>query len=201
MHAKQLRKYNLRVDKVEWNVIGNVLPLHVGHNVETHADLTLSCDNCAIIYDTDTDFRYIVLAEAFQTDSCNLLPSQKIEPHELVHLTAYQRRELLAILDKYPHVFSDTPCLCTAVQHEIQLVEGFVPRQFRAYWVLMQFKRRLMIILRNCSNSISLNRVLALKFLLSICYKTTWQTWRSVTVAKTRNEKAIAFNSWSISFF
>jgi transposase InsO family protein len=165
LHANQLRKYNLRVDRVECSVIGNVLPLHDDHNVENNAELTLSCDNCAIIYDTDTDFGDIVLPEAFQADAGNLLPSQKIEPHKLAHLTADQRRELLAVLDKYPHVFSDTPGLCTAVQHEIPLVEGFVPRQFRAYRVPMHFKKEVDDHIAKLLNCVSSNRALALKFL------------------------------------
>jgi len=34
-----------------------------------------------------------------------LLPSQEIDPDKLKHLSDQQKKELLAVLDKYPKVF------------------------------------------------------------------------------------------------
>jgi hypothetical protein len=55
-------------------------------------------------------------------------------------LSALQREELIAVLDKYPDVFSDTPGLCTVVSHEVYLLPGFTPKRLQAYRVPQQYK-------------------------------------------------------------
>jgi len=42
-----------------------------------------------------------------------LLPSQKIDPDKLEHLSAQQKLELLSVLDRYPECFSDKRGICT----------------------------------------------------------------------------------------
>ena len=64
-----------------------------------------------------------------------LLPSQKIDPDKLAHLTTEQQTELLAVLDKYPECFSDVPGFCDIVQHEIHVTEDFKPKRLREYSV------------------------------------------------------------------
>jgi len=49
------------------------------------------------------------------------LPSQKIDPDKLKHLSAQQRKESLSVLDKYPECFSEKSGLCTMVTHEINV--------------------------------------------------------------------------------
>jgi len=64
-----------------------------------------------------------------------LLPSQKIDPDKLIHLSAQQKKELIAVLDKYPECFSDKPGLCTMVTHAINVTSDFKPIRLRAYRV------------------------------------------------------------------
>jgi len=64
-----------------------------------------------------------------------LLPSQKIDPDKLKHLSAQQKKELLSVLDKYPECFSDKPGLCTMVTHELNVTSDFKPKRLRAYRV------------------------------------------------------------------
>ena len=67
-------------------------------------------------------------------------PSQKIAPDKLAHLSKTQQDELLSVLNKYATVFSEKPGLCTAVQHEIQLLPGFTPKRMRAYRIPQNYK-------------------------------------------------------------
>ena len=69
-----------------------------------------------------------------------LLPSQKIDPDELAHLTEVQRVELLGVLDRYPECFSETPGFCTFAEHEIPITSDFKPRQMKAYKVPERIK-------------------------------------------------------------
>ena len=62
-----------------------------------------------------------------------MLPSQKIDPDCLSHLTTNQRRELLNVLDKYPSCFSDKPGLCTFAEHEIVVTPDFRPKRIKPY--------------------------------------------------------------------
>ena len=57
------------------------------------------------------------------------LPSQKIDPGKLNHLSEQQRRKLLAVLDQFPDCFSDTPGFCDLAEHEIPVTGEFsVPK-------------------------------------------------------------------------
>ncbi len=140
MHANNLRKFNMRVGDVECNAILCDEYLCDAADVELGNDVMASCNNCAIIYESDVDFGDIAIVEPSTTKQIELLPSQKIEPHKLAHLSFEQKQQLLAVLDEYPQVFSDTPGLCTIVQHEIPLIDGFVPRRFRAYRVPLHYR-------------------------------------------------------------
>ena len=64
-----------------------------------------------------------------------MLPSHKIAPEKLSHLTALQRRELLEVLDRYPDVFSEVPGLCTVLEHRIPIRYDFQPKRLKAYKV------------------------------------------------------------------
>ena len=69
----------------------------------------------------------------YQTDPA--LPSQVIPRDKLSHLSGLQSRQLLAVLDEFPDVFSDRPGLCMLVQHTVELLPGYAPRRLRAYRV------------------------------------------------------------------
>lgn len=53
-------------------------------------------------------------------------------------MSALQREQLIAVLHKYPEVFSDTPGLCTP--HEVSLLPGFTSKRLQAYRVPHQYK-------------------------------------------------------------
>ena len=63
----------------------------------------------------------------------NMLPGQKIDMKQIVHLSASQQSDLLRLLDKYPQCFSDDPGFCNLAQHEINLLPGFKPKRLKAY--------------------------------------------------------------------
>ena len=53
----------------------------------------------------------------------------------MAHLSEKQQSELLAVLYKFPYVFSDTPGFCDSVQHEINVTAEFRPKRLPAYRV------------------------------------------------------------------
>jgi hypothetical protein len=63
-----------------------------------------------------------------------------IPADKLSHLTETQRRQYLAILDRYASCFSDTPGYCPIVEHEIVVTADFVPRRLKAYRVPEKLK-------------------------------------------------------------
>lgn len=71
-----------------------------------------------------------------------MLPSQKIAPEQIAHLSADQQHKLLMLLDKYAGCFSDDPGLCTLVHHEINLVPEFKPKRLEAYCVQERLKSK-----------------------------------------------------------
>jgi len=62
-------------------------------------------------------------------------PGEHLDPSELSHLTVEQRAELLNLLDKFPHEFSDIPGLCSLVMHEIHVTYDFRSTRFQAYYI------------------------------------------------------------------
>ena len=70
----------------------------------------------------------------------SLHPAKKIDPHQISHLTPDEQRDLLCLLDRFSSCFSDDPGLCTLVQHEINLLPGFVPKRLKAYRVPERLK-------------------------------------------------------------
>jgi len=63
------------------------------------------------------------------------LPSQKIDPAKLAHLSDQQQEELLNILDKFPECFADRPGYCDLMKHEIHVSKDFKPKRLKAYRV------------------------------------------------------------------
>jgi len=65
---------------------------------------------------------------------CNpSLPSQRIDPAMLAHLTDAEKQQLLAILDKYADVYRDDPGLYPEVKHRIPLKDNFKARHLKEY--------------------------------------------------------------------
>ena len=52
-----------------------------------------------------------------------------------------RRQALLAVLDEFADVFSDSPGLCTVVEHEINVTSDYRPRMTRAYRAPETLKR------------------------------------------------------------
>ncbi len=130
MHANNLRKFNVRVEEVECK--------SVSCDVVNITDCA-SINSCNIIYENDVDFGNIVVVETGDFQAEEMLPSQKISPDKISHLSLIQQHELLTVLDRYAAVFSEQG-LCMAVQHEVNLLPGFTPKRLRAYRIPQNYK-------------------------------------------------------------
>src|SRR5664279_1920761 len=138
MHANNLRKFNVRADEVECKSIScDFLYDNSSDSIRLGEGVV---NNCTIIYDNDVDFGNIAVVETSHCIGEEMLPSQRISPDKIAHLSLSQRDELLKLLDRYATVFSDKPGLCTLVQHEVTLLPGFAPKRLRAYRVPQSYK-------------------------------------------------------------
>jgi hypothetical protein len=112
-------------------------------NVDNMCD-PLNC-NCAIVYEKDCDFGEVCVVEPpidSMDHAVSELPSSKIDPSAISHLSARQREQLLRVLDQFPECFSHNPGLCTLVEHEIPLPAEFRPKRLKAYRVPENLKVR-----------------------------------------------------------
>lgn len=96
------------------------------------------------------------------------MPSQRIDPARLSHLTDTERKQLLSVLDEFADVFSETPGLCPLVEHAIPIMENFQPKRLRAYKIPEHYRdevnRQIQELLR--LGFIEPSRLRHLKFLL-----------------------------------
>src|SRR5664279_4627028 len=130
-HANSLRKFNTRVEQVECKTVPCDFITH---------DNQVSIHSCNVIYDNDVDFGNVVVVDTEGFDAPEALPSQRVPPDKIAHLSYIQQREILSFVDLYPTVFTEIPGLCLAVQHGINLLPGFVPKKLRAYRVPHHYK-------------------------------------------------------------
>jgi len=106
VHANKIRKYNERIQEALVN-------------------------NCAVIFERDREFGHVAVISA--DDAETIRPSQSIEAERISHLSTDEQSQLLALLDRYPMVFTKTPGFCALVEHEMELLPSFVPRRLKAY--------------------------------------------------------------------
>jgi len=117
LHVNKLRKFQPRAQEVTC-----AIPLH----------MAVSCDT-AVIYEKDTKFGVVVVPEPKPISRDSRYPSEKIDQSKLTHLQPEQKDELLNLLDRYSACFSDLPGFCSLVEHEVPLVDTFVPKRLAAY--------------------------------------------------------------------
>ena len=127
LHANKLKKFHTSADEAECNSVLYVTPDVI--------DCVFDVCNCALIYEQDSDFGVIHVVEPDLFTGREPLPSVKLKPEALSHLTEKERADYLQILDKYPKVFSEKPGFCGIVDHEVPMIEGFRPKHMKAYKV------------------------------------------------------------------
>ena len=88
-----------------------------------------------VISDQDTDFGPVEYAPVPQNVVQFTRPSDRLDKSKLSHLSTEQQEALLAVIDEFQDVFSDSPGYCDAVEHEIHVTPDFKPRMTRAYRV------------------------------------------------------------------
>ena len=134
VHANKLRQFNVRVEEVICNSI------LINESDEWN---NISVDTCAVINESDVDFGPIEVVETSigqPSIKSELPPSKRIDVEKLSHLSKSQQIELLKLLDKYSVCFSETPGLCTLVEHEVHVTPDFKPKRLREYKVPEKMK-------------------------------------------------------------
>ena len=107
LHVNKLRPYNARVNAALVN-------------------------NCAIVNEADEDFGSLPVVEIKHESD---LPSCRVSPEKLAHLSNAEKQQLLSTLDDFADVFVEKPGLCTIGEHEIHVTPDFKPKRLRAYRV------------------------------------------------------------------
>ncbi len=85
----------------------------------------------------DVDFGDIV---PVSYDNSLQLPSCVLDRTKIGHLSELEQDQLLDLLDEFSDCFSDKPGLCTAAQHEIITLPGFVPKRLKPYRIAESLK-------------------------------------------------------------
>jgi len=120
-HANKLRKFHVRVDSVTCDSPVDDL-------------VSKSVNICAVVYENDTDFGQLnVIPSTLSQPSTVALPSGKIDPASISHLSRDQQLELLEVLDRYHECFSDVPGYTDVVTHTIPLTDDFKPKRLYVY--------------------------------------------------------------------
>jgi hypothetical protein len=129
IHANKLRRYNVRVNSVQCNTV-----LYVDGYISSDAHVSTG------ICEEHDEFGHVPTVNVCGYNFEELLPSQKIDPNCLSHLSVKERRELLNVLDRYPSCFSEKPGLCTLVEHEIVVTSDFKPKRMKPYRIPEKLK-------------------------------------------------------------
>ena len=79
----------------------------------TAGQINTRINHCAIMHEEDQDFGDIGTLSTPNPGQTEMLPSQKIDMESLSHLSEDEKARLLAVLDKYPECFSETPGFVT----------------------------------------------------------------------------------------
>ena len=64
------------------------------------------------------------------------MPSEKIDPASISHLSRDQQLELLEVLDRYPECFSDVPGCTDVVTHNLRIRNEYFYDYLRENWKL-----------------------------------------------------------------
>jgi len=141
-HANQLRKYYVRVESVLYDsCVYDFDESNVGCDSSDNNSDVNSVNSCAVIYASDDDFGDVqTLPTSLQSPKHHDLPSSKIDPESIKHLSQKQQKELLALLDEYSMCFSELPGFTSVVTHNITLLDGFKPKRLPAYRVPERLK-------------------------------------------------------------
>jgi len=99
--------------------------------------------NVGINSEQDVDFGEVRYAPIPADNLASQTPSERIDKASLNHLSDEQQDDLLALLDEFCDVFSETPGLCKAVEHDVRVTPEFRPRMTKAYRVPEGLKERL----------------------------------------------------------
>jgi len=123
-HANKLRKFHVRVDSVTCNSLVDDLE-------------SKSINTCAVVYENDTDFGQLkVIPSTLSQPSTVVLPSEKIDPASISHLSRDQQLELLEVLDRYPKCYSDVPGYTDFVTHNLRIRSKYYHDYLRENWKL-----------------------------------------------------------------
>ena len=96
-----------------------------------------SVNTCAVIYENDTDFGQLnVIPSTLSQPSTVVLPSEKIDPASISHLSRDQQLELLEVLDRYPECYSDVPTYTDVATHNRRIRNEYFYDYLRENWKL-----------------------------------------------------------------
>ena len=136
-----MRKYHVRIESVLYDSSVYQFVDDEDMTLMTDNDERLNVNACAVVYESDAEFGELYpIPTSLTNPNCHDLPSSKINPNAIQHLTKAQQTELLKLLDCFPQCFSDVPGFSDVLSHTITLKEGFKPKQMSAYRVPEKLK-------------------------------------------------------------
>ena len=130
VHADRLRHYLREVESLTTSLSHMV-------DISETDNPSLSSNTCAVVMEDDKDFGEVVTVE---TQPTSQLPSARVSPERLAHLSIEQKAELLEVLDRYACVFCDKPGFTDAAVHRIELTSDFRPKRLPEYRIPERLK-------------------------------------------------------------
>ena len=145
LHANHLKHFFTAVNEVRIDSFGFGNPNSLDNGDWTSVNTSLDEDGieaqvatCAVVRDEDADFGDI--KSCMSPELSTQLPSQRIEPSVVAHLSESEKQQLLALLDKYAVIFRDEPGLYPGVKHQIPLTNDFKPRRMKEHKIPEKIK-------------------------------------------------------------
>ena len=93
------------------------------------------------------------------------MPSEKIDPASISHLSRDQQLELLEVLDRYPECFSDVTGYADVVTHNLRIRNEYFHDYLRENWKL----RKRVLFYVQIENKISMFDVMIYAVVVMVC--------------------------------
>ena len=119
--------------------LGTITSVRSPHSYDVHANkikkFIARVQGVGVVNEQDENFGPIECVTMPNQISEPTLPSQRINPQQLEHLSPEQCTRLLAVVDEFADCFTDTSGHCTLIPHEIRVFDSFQPKASTAYRV------------------------------------------------------------------
>jgi len=148
----------------------------------------------SVVLEQDIDFGDV---QTVPLEISNVLPSQRIEPAAIAHLTVAQQNQLLCCIGPISGMFLGKTRLCTLVEHKIIMSLNFVLKRARVYKIPKSLKGEIATLLSDgfirYSSSLQASPIVCVLKKTKVTQDTALNENQSATVIEPEVRLAIVF--------